>query len=196
MLVVLGMTRALLGAGSARRPARLQHGSKERGIPRSLPGGDAARSDADVRAVQAETDAAGHLCNVGLGQVGVRADRAGGGALHARLDTARGRAEIPNGPWMGFEQLLGVHRVSSRPFRLLELPTICLVAPGSTAGTILSATESDSEELTALYSAEHALSEPAGSGCGPGGRGVRVPSLTPHESPASATVRTAHRKIR
>jgi hypothetical protein len=113
MLMVLRMPRALLGARRARRPARRDHGPKERGIARGLTGDDAAGSDARIGAVQAETDTAGHLRNVGLGQVGVRADRAGGGALHTCLYAARGRADIPSRVWMRCEQLLDGHRISS-----------------------------------------------------------------------------------
>ena len=99
MLVVLGMTLALLGAGTARRTARLHHGALDPRIGRGLARDDAARRDAHVSAVEAQTNAAGHLHD-GLGQVGIRTYRAGGRALGAGLDAARDCVEISRGSWM------------------------------------------------------------------------------------------------
>jgi hypothetical protein len=93
VLVVLAVARALLGATRACRPARLEHGPCDPGIARRLARDDTAYSHTHVGAVQAQPDAANHLADVGLGQIGVRTDRAGGGARQARLNAARDHVE-------------------------------------------------------------------------------------------------------
>jgi len=65
---------------------------------------------ADVRAIQAQANAAHHLRQVALAEIGVGAARAGGGALAARLDAPRDRVEIADGQLgMGLEHLSNRH---------------------------------------------------------------------------------------
>src|SRR3954469_13958580 len=107
------MTLALLGADAARRAAAREQRAQDRRVARGLARGNASRGDARIGAIEAQANATDHLRDVGLGEVGVRADRAGAGALRASLHAARDGVEIADGPWMCFEQLPNSHCVSS-----------------------------------------------------------------------------------
>jgi hypothetical protein len=120
VLVVLGMTLALLCADAARRAAGREQRAQDRRVARGLARGHAAGGDARVGAIEARANATDHLRDVGLSEVGIGADRAGGRALRAGLDAAGNGVEIADGPWMRFEQLLNghLHLLSSSPMRI------------------------------------------------------------------------------
>jgi len=109
------MPLALLRAHPARGLACLEHRAEHRHVPLRLAAHDAARGSADIGTVKAQPAAPEHLRHVRFGNIGIRADRAGGRALGAGLDAAGGGLEVADGPGMGSQQLLNGHCLSSRP---------------------------------------------------------------------------------
>ena len=115
VLVVLGVTVALLGADAAGRRAGLHRRAKHADVALGLARRDAAGGVAQLGAVETETDAADHGLDVGLGQIGVRAGGAGGVAVGALLDAADERVAIAVGRMrMRVDDLSNGHVLSSR----------------------------------------------------------------------------------
>jgi hypothetical protein len=81
VLVHAGVPLALVAAAAAGRHAGLQQGPGDVGVVLGLAAGDPDGGGADVGAVQAQPDAADHLGDVLLAQVGVGVGGAGLGAV-------------------------------------------------------------------------------------------------------------------
>ena len=120
MLMMLGVALALLGAGRAGLPAALDLRPRGLRLVLRLAADRAPGRDADVGAVEAEANAAAHLSDVFLGEVGVHADRAAASAVVALGDASGERLAIDLArPRVGGEQLgyvgCGGHRSSFVP---------------------------------------------------------------------------------
>jgi hypothetical protein len=110
VLVVLGVALAFLLRGPARHHAGLDRRAYDAGVRSGLACDDTAGGIADVGAVETQADAADHLGQVALAEVGVGAARTGCGALAARLDTPHTRVEIDRaGVRMRLEDLSNRH---------------------------------------------------------------------------------------
>jgi hypothetical protein len=94
VLVVPGVSLALLATSLARQHTRLNDSAYDATIRRGLAGHDSTCGGADVGAVHAEPHAADHVPDVVFAEVRVGAARARKGAVVARLDTAHTRFEI------------------------------------------------------------------------------------------------------
>jgi len=104
-----------LGAGAARNQAELDGGAEDVWICLGLPDQDAAGGVASVGAVEAETDAADHLPDVRLGQIGVGTTRAGRSAEGAVFDAPQQQLSVESaGPWVCLDHV-SIRHVPSLP---------------------------------------------------------------------------------
>jgi hypothetical protein len=110
VLVVGGVPIALLGTGEAGHRTRFDDCPDQTQIRRGLAGQDAAGGVAGVGAVEAEANAAHHLPQVVLGEIGVRTAATAGGTIEALVDTAQERVAIEaHRLWMGVKDRLKGH---------------------------------------------------------------------------------------
>jgi hypothetical protein len=113
--MVFGMPGALLSAAFACANASLQQAVDHDLIPVSQPGQNSRGELANIRAIQAERDARAHFSHVVLGEIRVRARRAGLDAAQAGVDRSRDfRNAGRHIAWKGTQDLAGVrHRLNS-----------------------------------------------------------------------------------
>jgi hypothetical protein len=91
MLVHLGVTPALIGAGATCHSARLQQGTTDVGVVAGVPRQDSSGGAADVGAVKVGTDALRKLGDGLFTEAGVRARGAGLAADDQRIDRSARR---------------------------------------------------------------------------------------------------------
>ena len=88
------MALALITTGLAGRHAGFDHRAKDGKIRRGLTRHDPSGSGAGVGAIEAKTDAAHHLANIVLREIGVGTTCTAGTTVQALLDTANERLAI------------------------------------------------------------------------------------------------------
>jgi hypothetical protein len=120
VLVVFGVTLALLARGPAREHAGLNRCADDADLRHGQPDDDAACGIADVGAIEAQANAAHQLLQVALAEVGVGATRTDHSALAARLDAADAHIQIA-----AARLRMGLQHLSNRHFALLSHARRC-----------------------------------------------------------------------
>jgi hypothetical protein len=122
VFVMGGVEVALACTDDAGRRTGFDHCPHEAKIRRGLPGDDAAGGVASVGAVEAQSNDAYHLLNIGLAQAGVGTGRATGGTVETLLYTTDESVPIdPGRLWMQLDDLLKGHVLPSLiSFRLID----------------------------------------------------------------------------
>jgi hypothetical protein len=114
VLVMPGVSLALLGTGATCCRARLDRCSAHAGVRLGLPRHDATSRLAEVRAVEAEANAADQVRDGFLSKARVRAARAGRRTVEALVDAPQEHLTIEaRRPRMHFDHSSNCHLVSS-----------------------------------------------------------------------------------
>jgi hypothetical protein len=109
-----GVEVALGCTDAAGRRTGFDHCPHEAKIRRGLPGHDAAGGVARVGAVEAQSNDAYHLLDIGFAEAGVGTGRTAGGTVETLLYTAHESVAIDSGRlWMQLDDLLKGHLLPS-----------------------------------------------------------------------------------